>query len=113
MSRSWCSHERAHPRAWQLAFPERLPDGSWRVHSVHGSRCRARDDALTLLSDRRANGEAFDGEFVQAPIADVAPELLAALRPLADYLEDGDAEEDSDLARWLRAARAAIAKAQS
>ena len=56
---------------YELAFPESLGLGGWRVHAVINSECKSRADAELLLSDRVANGEAFPGEFVRAAIAKV------------------------------------------
>jgi len=56
-------------KPWGLAFPERLPDGSWLTVTVVGTECATEQAAQTLLFDRTANGDAFPGEFVQAPTA--------------------------------------------
>jgi hypothetical protein len=53
-------------RTYELAFPERLPNGAWRVLAVINSECRSRAEALLFLSDRVANCQAFPGEFVRA-----------------------------------------------
>ena len=51
-------------RMYVLVFPERLPSGAWRVVEVINSQCLGRKAADVLLSNRKANGDAFPGERV-------------------------------------------------